>query len=170
MGGIGDNPECRERDPMLGRDSCRNMRFHVDRNRTCLFVKLSLGVGAGNGYVRPGNVSKRNVLQPGVVRRCPIYHPHQRLRPAIVAGIAAMFCNNATRNDARTRLKVRRQSAGNAKTQNAVAALPNCRFNRTPELHLAAAANDGYTWAGYDARFKSEACYSHKTRAIHNTQ
>jgi hypothetical protein len=58
MGRIGDDPKRRERNPMLGRDSRRNMRFHVHCNRAGPFVKPPLGVGTGKRYVGPRNIAK----------------------------------------------------------------------------------------------------------------
>jgi len=55
---IGDNPKRRERNPLLDRDPRRHMRFHVDRNRTGLFVKPSLFTSAGNGHIGTRNIAK----------------------------------------------------------------------------------------------------------------
>jgi len=55
---ISDDPNCRKRNPMLDGDPRRHMRFHVDRNRTGLFVKLSFRMNAGNGHIRSRNIAK----------------------------------------------------------------------------------------------------------------
>jgi len=55
---IGDDPKRRERNPMLDGDPRRHMRLHVDRNRTRLFIKPSLCMGADNGYVSSGDIAQ----------------------------------------------------------------------------------------------------------------
>jgi len=55
---VGDDPKCRERHPMLDRNPRRHMRFHIDRDRTGLFVKRSFRMSAGDGHIRSHNIAK----------------------------------------------------------------------------------------------------------------
>ncbi len=100
----------------------------------------------------------------------PLNCQDQRLRPGAVTRIAPVFRDDVACYDTRSRLEVWRQSAGDAKTQNALATLPNRCLKRAPELYLPTAANHGYPGSGHDASFKSETRYGHKTRPDRTTQ
>jgi len=65
---------------------------------------------------------------------------------------------------------MRRQTSRDAKTQNTMAAIPNCGLKGTPEVYLPTATNHGYPGTGNDAGLKGETRHSHKMRPVHSTQ
>jgi hypothetical protein len=164
---IGDHAKRRERDMVLDGDARRYVGFHIDGNRARVSVKLALRFHAGNGRIGAGDVAERDVLQR-TKGRCP--HSDQRLRPRAVTWITAVFCDDVAGDHAGAGLEVRRQSAGDAETQHAVAALPDRSFERAPQLDLPSAANDGHAGAGHDTGLESQTRHRHKTWPVHTTQ
>jgi len=123
---VGDDPECRERNPMLGRNARGHMGLHIDRHRTGFFMKLAFGVGAGERHIGTRNVAERNVAKGSAPWGRTMDHVHQRLRPAVIARVTAVVGDDVARDDARAWLEMRCEPPRDAEAQDTVAALPNC--------------------------------------------
>jgi len=58
VGRVGDDAERRERNPVFGRNTRRDMGFRVDRHGPGFFMQRTLGLGAGDRDVASGNIAE----------------------------------------------------------------------------------------------------------------
>ena len=56
LGRIGDDPQRREGDAAIGRDSGRDMRFHVDRMGAGAQMQGALAGAVGDRQIHPGEI------------------------------------------------------------------------------------------------------------------
>ena len=153
VGGIEDHAAGGKRDPVLGRDFRRNMRFHVDGSRPGIIVKLPLFPRALHHFIGPRDVRVYGARQ----------HFKQSLRPGPVGGENTCAAGHAGRHDPIAGNEAGRQASGNSEADDPGRAARDGRVERGTQSR-ALIANNRYAWTARDTRFKRQAGYGDDAR------